>query len=979
MAENESSRKEPTRQLIERLDHLEDVLRMQTARLHTIEQHLGINFQPRPHQQNDTPAPRDEATPPTPSSSAHPSRDGQNSEKLIVELPTGAASNFVAATPAPDAPAAGTPSDGGPESANAAPYATSGETSRESSARTGGAWETLAWEGARREEARETGRDARAEDEARNWLDVETLIGGSWFNWIGVLAIAFGVAFFLKYAWNNQWIGPTARVLLGAAAGLGALAGGEIVRRRGLRQYAYVVSGGGILVLYLSVYAAFDFKLIGQLLAVVLMIAVTAAAVLLSVRYDALPIAILGLLGGFLTPILLSTGRDNQAGLFGYIALLDAGMLALAYYKSWRSINYMSFLLTLVMFVGWLESYYAPPKLWLTIFFLVLFFLLFSALAILHNVLKKCPAQWFDISLIITNATFFFGVSYGLLDREGFGSGLGSFALIVSAFFVLLYYFAYSRHRADGLLIYSYLGAAVTFFTMAVAIQLDQHWVTIAWAMEALMLTWVGLRSDTKAPRHAALVVLAIAVAHWVSTDMRDFAFNAESTFVPLLNRRAASCAALVGACAAMAWLYRRGAEKIEESERAAVITLMILAANALAFTLLSLDVNDYFEQRISRLAIAQPEAVEPFARLENTRQFSLSAMWTLYAATALVLGVVRRFKPLRIAALLLLAVTILKVVAFDSTYYDAAWHTLVFNHTFVAFALIVMALAAAAKVYAGADHVAAEERAAVITAAIAVANLLALTALSAEALGYFERAQALVAEQPGRWGEVARLENSKQFALTVIWTLYAAAAIAFGVVRRRKIVRLAGLGLLAVTAIKVLSVDMLYSAASWHALIFNQTFAAFVFLVGALGVVVRLYARGEGIDEEERVSVLPCLIAAANLLAVVGLSAEAWGYFEARINEASSSGLFNGGLLDLRLAQQLSLSVIWTIYGGVMLLVGIKRGSRLLRVMALMLLSLTTLKVFFWDLASLDRIYRIISFIVLGAILLGVSYIYQK
>jgi len=835
MAENNSSREEPSHHLLERLNHLEDLLRMQTARLHTIEQHLGINFQPRPHQQNDTPTPRVEATHPTPSSVTPASHDKRNAENLIVELPIGAASNFEAV--APDAPA-GAPSDGEPRPIDAVhANATSEETSREPSARTEGAWEPSAWERARRNEARETESTPRAEDEARNWLDVETLIGGSWFNWIGILAIAFGVAFFLKYAWDNQWIGPTARVLLGAAAGLGALAGGEVVRRRGLRQYAYVVSGGGILILYLSVYAAFDFKLVGQLPGIILMIAVTAAAVLLSVRYDALPIAILGLLGGFLTPILLSTGRDNQAGLFGYIALLDAGMLALAYYKSWRSLNYMSFLLTLVMFVGWLDSYYAPPKLWPTIFFLVLFFFLFSALAILHNVLKKRPAQWFDISLIITNATFFFGVSYGLLDAAGFGSGLGSFALIVSAFFVLLYYFAYSRHRADGLLIYSYLGAAVTFFTMAVAIQLDQHWVTIAWAMEALMLTWVGLRSDTKAPRHAALVVLAVAVAHWVGTDMCDFAFNAESTFIPLLNRRAASCAALVGACAAIAWLYQRDAEKVEASERAAIITLVILAANALTLTLLSLDVNDYYEQRISRLA----------------------------------------------------------------------------------------------------------------------------------------------STQTGAWGEVARLENSKQLALTVIWTLYATAAIAFGVARRVKIVRLAGLGLLAVTAIKVLLLDMSYRAAWWHTPIFNQTFAAFALLVSALGVVVWLYARGEGIDEEERVSVMPCLIAAANLLAVVGLSAEAWGYFEARINEAAASGLFNGGLRDLRLAQQLSLSVIWTIYGGAMLLVGIKRRSRLLRMMALMLLSLTTLKVFFWDLASLDRIYRIISFIVLGAILLGVSYIYQR
>ncbi|MDQ3651146.1 MAG: DUF2339 domain-containing protein [Acidobacteriota bacterium] len=957
-----------TRQLIARLNQLEDVLRQQTARFYAIEQRLGIDFEPpRP------PPPRVDQT--KAGAALSSSTAGQ-----------GPASTLHSPTPEPLTPDSSTPEPSEPQSSRPDP-------ARDEQA----SWQRPSVDGeahARDFHQRQTPPaapptppvTARGGDggRARSVLDIENIIGGSWFNWLGILAITFGVAFFLKYAWDNEWVGPAARVVLGAAAGVGVLVAGEVVRRRGLRQFAYVISGGGILILYLSVYAAHDFKLIGQLPAVALMVAVTATAVLLSARYDALPIAILGLLGGFLTPILLSTGRDNQAGLFGYIALLDAGVLALAYFKRWRSLNYMSFILTLMTFVGWIGIHYAPPKLWLTIFFLTLFFLLYSALAIVHNLMKHRFAWWFDISLVIINATFFFGVSYQLLDDAGYDSGLGSFALVVSAFFVLLYYAAYRLHRADQLLVYSYLGAAVTFFTMAVSIQLDQHWVTMAWAMEGLMLTWVGLRSDTKAPRHAALIVLAIAVGHWFSTDARDFAFSAGGgLFIPLLNRRAASCAALVAAAAATAWLYRQAVGRVEERERATIITLMILGVSGLALTLLSLDINDYFEQRIARLASGMAGTAEEVAgalgRLENTRQFSLSAMWTFYGATLLVLGVVRRFKPLRGVGLLLIALTILKLLALDITYYDAAWHTLVFNQTFVALALMVMALAAVARSYARADGIDEKERTAVIPLAIAVANLLALAALSAEAMGYFERAQSLVIGDSARWGEVARLEGGKQFALTVIWTLYGTAATALGITRRYRSVRYAGLSLLAFTVTKLLFMDTAYSAAPWHLPVFNQTFASFALLVAALGTIVWLYARADEIDEDERISVLPCLVAAANLLAIVGLSAEAWGFFEARINQGAISGLAAVGLRDLHLAQQLSLSVIWTIYGGVMLFVGIKRESRLLRVMALLLLGLTTLKVFFWDLAALDRIYRIVSFIVLGAILLAVSYLYQK
>ncbi|HYP53580.1 MAG TPA: DUF2339 domain-containing protein, partial [Pyrinomonadaceae bacterium] len=114
----------------------------------------------------------------------------------------------------------------------------------------------------------------------------------------------------------------------------------------------------------------------------------------------------------------------------------------------------------------------------------------------------------------------------------------------------------------------------------------------------------------------------------------------------------------------------------------------------------------------------------------------------------------------------------------------------------------------------------------------------------------------------------------------------------------------------------------------------------------------------------------------AANVLALVGLSVEAYGYFEARLRAASPGG---GRARELALAQQLSLSVIWTIYGGAMLVYGRLRRNSLLRWMALALLGLTTLKVFLIDLASLDRIYKVVSFLLLGLILLAVSYLYQK
>ncbi|HEY9285299.1 MAG TPA: DUF2339 domain-containing protein, partial [Pyrinomonadaceae bacterium] len=643
--------------------------------------------------------------------------------------------------------------------------------------------------------------------------------------------------FFLKYAFDSQWIGARGRVLVGASVGLGLVALAERLRRRGYRSYPNVLTGGGILILYLSVYAARVFyELVGLSPAFALMAAVTAAAVLLSVRYDAIAIAILALLGGFATPVLLSTGTDNQIGLFTYVFALDAGVLALAYFKRWRVLNHISFWLTALIFSGWLISHYETWKLGRTVFFLTLFFLVFSALAVVHNVLARRRARWPDVSVILPAATLYFAAAYALLDAAGYGRALGTFALLLSSFYVVLFYVARTRHREDRLLAYTYVGAAVTFFTLAVSIQLDQHWVTMGWAVEALMLTWIGLRADERGARYAAVLVFAVAGLQWFFVDAGELAFRAPDSFVPFLNRRAASAAVLTAALCGAAWLYRREDRGAEALERDAFSGLFVLGAAGLALVALSADVNDYYLHAMRPLAGGDRADSGAYMRLDNARLFALSVLWTLYGAGLWAAGYARRVKPLRLAGLALLAVTVLKLAFIDSTYFDAEWHRALANQTFAAFALFVLATWYVARTYARAGaSVDADERRVALTALTIAGNLLAVAALSLEAVGYFDKQLALRAGQPP--------EN-------------------------------------------------------WR---------------------------------------------------------------------------------ELRLASQLSLSLVWAVYGGALLALGHARGNRVLRLMALALLGAATAKVFLFDLSELERFYRIVSFIVLGAILLGVSFLYQQ
>ena len=922
--DDDKSSLEQIKQIAERLNYLESVARDSAARLYAIETRLGLGYRGTPSRASQSP-PQPPASPAKPAASPASSKQASVSDYLGwsegVQPPR---SSETPGSAAHSASEIRTP-----------PLTT-----------------------------------VRPSKPVRPRGDLESRIGGNWFNRIGIIAICFGVAFFLKYAFDNEWIGPGGRVSIGFAIGIGFLVGGERLRKR-YASYAYGLTGGGLAILYLAIWFASQnrYNLIPPMLAFILMAAVTAAGSLLSARYDALPIAVLALIGGFLTPILLSTGVDNETGLFGYIALLDAGVLALAYSKQWRSLNYLSFVATILMFAAWMVSWYDQSKLWTTIVFLTLFFVIFALLAVLYNVVNKRPTTWPDLGLVFINAMLYFGTSYELLD-DAQHPGLGVFAVLVSGFYLALGYFTNHRDREDTLLVYTFVGLAVLFAVLAVPIQFDQHWVTIAWALEGAVLTLIGLKANDRISRNGALVVFVIAVSHWVVVDVHDFAYSVMSDFVPLLNQRALSGGVLVIALSTAGFFYKRYGEGIEQSERANLATLYVLGANVLALALLSIDANDYFEQARAQSSGATP-GNETLGRLIDGHRLTLTALWSVYGAAMLIAGIARRVKALRVIALLLLAVTTAKVLIADAMNYDASWHFLIFNHTFAAFALVILALSTCAWFYLKNEGIDQRERTLVATSLIVVANLLAVVSLSAEAAGYFDRERA-IANVPAAWAE---LRNTKQLVLSVLWSIYGGVALVTGIKRGGKVIRWGALFLLTITGLKLLVVDLEFYGSEWHRLVFNQTFAAFSILVAAFACGVAFYSRADKVAEPERTTAINALTAAANLFAIIGLSAEAVGHYE----QLMRAGMLASDKISLQLAQRLSLSVVWMVYGGAMLVVGLWRRNKLLRMMALGLLSITIVKVFFFDLASLERLYRIISFIVLGVILLAVSFLYQR
>src|SRR6266478_2033103 len=200
---------------------------------------------------------------------------------------------------------------------------------------------------------------------ARPPINWEQFMGAKLFAWIGGLALFLGVAFFVKYSFEHNLISPELRVAIGFVVGASLVIGGLLLKRKENAVTAQTLCATGILVLYAVTFACrgyYHFAFFGLIPTFLLMTVITVVAFLLSVRLNAIIIAVLGIAGGFLTPILLSTNQDNPLGLFGYIALLDIGLLALALRQRWNALPILGAIGTALMQFAWVGAFFVSEK-----------------------------------------------------------------------------------------------------------------------------------------------------------------------------------------------------------------------------------------------------------------------------------------------------------------------------------------------------------------------------------------------------------------------------------------------------------------------------------------------------------------------------------------------------------------------------------------------------------------------------------------
>ena len=319
---------------------------------------------------------------------------------------------------------------------------------------------------------------------------------GNLFVRIGILILFFGVAFLLKYAAENFNI-PLEFYYMGAAAGGLALLMFGWRLRIAKPVYALLLQGGGIGVTYITIFAAYRLAdLLPSFLTFTLLAFFSAFTVALALLQNSKALAIYALIGGFLAPFLASSGSGNYVALFSYYAVLNAAVLVVAWFRAWRSLNLLGFLFTFGVFVLWIAFDYSNEDLYPAMGFLLLFFLMYSLIGVLYALRQpEHLAGIVDGSLVFGTPVIVSGLLMVMLRQYDYGIAGATAAMGI--YYVLLARFTWQRIGEEfRLMAEAMLAIGVVFATLAIPYALDGHWSSAAWALEAAGILWVSIRQN---------------------------------------------------------------------------------------------------------------------------------------------------------------------------------------------------------------------------------------------------------------------------------------------------------------------------------------------------------------------------------------------------------------------------------------------------------------------------------------------------
>jgi len=462
---------------------------------------------------------------------------------------------------------------------------------------------------------------------------VEEFVGRNLISLVGIIITILGVGIGAKYAIDRDLISPLTRIILGYAFAAALLAVAVWLRQKYLNFSAVLLSGSLAIMYFLTFFAYSYYELIPQRIAFLMMLAFTAFTVTAAINYNRQVIAHIGLVGAYAVPFLLSQDSGRADILFGYMTIINFGILVISVRKFWKSLFYSSFVFTWLIYAAWfLSNYHADAPLLLAFGFASVFFLTFYLTFLSYKLLAK---EEFDAEiaiLILVNSFIFYGFGYAIINsRDNLEPYLGLFTL-ANALLNFLVAFVIQRYKLGNRKnFYLAIALAITFLTIAVPVQFKGDWVTIIWTAEAVLLFWIGRTKQLALYENLAYPLMALATIillyDWQNT------FSNQTALTPIFNQNFLTWILFAAAFGVITFVNRDDRYQSSVKDIASALNFIIPTIFLLAlYNAFRIEIGNYFQQQLLTTAVEtsrQSQFNETVIRRDNDLS-SFNIIWQI-------------------------------------------------------------------------------------------------------------------------------------------------------------------------------------------------------------------------------------------------------------------------------------------------------------------------------------------------------------
>lgn len=622
-------------------------------------------------------------------------------------------------------------------------------------------------------------------------LSLEYAVASVWLLRVSIVILLTGIGFFLKYSFDNDLIGVYGRVSIGIGIGIAMLLSGIKLFGEKYHLIGQGLIGAGIATLYLSIFASYKiYKIIPeQNFAFAIMIFITVSVSLIAVRLNSLLAAIFGIIGGYCTPIMLSTGVADLPGLFSYMLILGIGVVAISKYREWKLLNCLAFIFTYGLYWFSVERFYVEEKFQSVMIFLTLFFLLFSSIPIINNIIDKQKSNTLTIVGMFFNALTYFSFSSILILDIYSRQRLAIVSVCLAMFYTLQILLFFGRKLIDRNFLIIPIAFASFFITLSVPLILSDQWITLSWSVQALIFLWISCRTGSNFIRLVSYTLYFIAFCHLLIFDLDDnFKIPNKAAYFELFLPRLLSFGALI-ISSALGYKLLKGASDtrplvIRENDSAEFLPVSVASSLFVSLASILFFVYLHFEFR-DLSSVFYPPCKMPL----------ITFIW-ISALIICAYSYMKSHKNIFTTICVLLCIgTFFKIIFFDFPFWVISYEVFEFAVNSIAiettmravnFLMISVSLAWAAFIFSGKI-----KQIATFLAVMSIAILFTYSTLELNTfLGY-------------------KANQFRAGGISILWGLFAFSFILSGIKKQIRTLRYTGLLLFAIVALKVFLSDL--------------------------------------------------------------------------------------------------------------------------------------------------------------------------